>query len=1072
MNLIRLAVERPVALLSLVLIVLIFGMVALARIPVQLAPDVDQPTISITTMWAGSAPEEVEREILFRQEEALKGLENVRNVTSNAEQGRARVTLEFANGTNIDRALLLVGNRLQQISGYPNEVDEPVLSTAGTEDNPIAWFSLVRLAGNERPVAQFGDLVEDVVRERMQRVEGVSEVNVYGGAERRIEVLVLPEALARYRLTVSDLVDALRAANATVSAGDVEEGKRSYVVRAEGELKTVEAVESVVIRSGGSGAGGSGGGAPKFGRVTVGDLAEVQFGYPEPRATIRQLGQPALSLNVTRETGANVIVVMDGIRNAVQELNEGALAEAGLQLLWNYDETTYIEASIELVQSNIYIGGALAALVLFLFLRSFGATAAVAFAIPISLIGAFVAMAALGRSINVISLAGLAFAVGMVVDAAIVVQENIYRLHEGGMRARKAAAEGAQQVWGAVMAGAITTVLVFVPILILELEVGQLFRDIAVALSVAIVLSLVVAVTVVPSLSARFLDYGKGRDGKPHRHYLPVVDEAASLFARGVAGYTRRVVGHRLLAITVVLSVSAAAGVAAWTFLPKLEYLPEGNRNLVIGRITPPPGYNLKTVEQIATRLEDAVRPLWEDLTVSMPNAPDGEAPLQMRRFFFVALPTQIIIGATATDESRAGELVPTIQALTYQEPGAYGATYQPSIFGRGVSGGRTIELDVTGPTMDAILPVAQQAMQRLSEIFPRDAGNQLRPRPGLEFGAPELRILPDRVRLADAGVTVRQFADAIDAFNDGLRVAEVTIGGKRIDMTLLGTLGGAGSTQDIANLPVVTDSGVILPVSALADIELTAGPVTIRHRERLRTITLEIRPTPDVPLEQALEMIQSEVVQPLVDAGLPGGVAFSVSGTADKLTETFDAMVWNLALAIAIVYLVMAILFESFVYPLVMMLSVPLAAAGGIAGLAAVNTLVVQPLDMLTLLGFVILIGTVVNNAILLVHQSLYHLRHERMDPATAILEATRNRIRPIFMSTVTSVAGMLPLVVAPGAGSELYRGIGAVVVGGLMLSAILTLFVVPPMLSVVMGLVERKRAARTLAQALRHPS
>lgn len=1067
MNLIRLAVERPVALLSVVLMVLIFGMVALSRIPVQLAPDVDQPTISITTAWGGAAPEEVEREILFRQEEALKGLENVRTVTSNAELGRARVTLEFAIGTNIDRALLLVANRLQQISGYPTEVDEPVLSTAGTDDNPIAWFSLIRAAGNERPIPQYGDLVEDVVRERLQRVEGVSEVNVYGGAERRIEVLVLPEALARYRLTVSDLVDALRAANATVSAGDVEEGKRSYVVRAEGELKTADAVRAVVIRAGGEGAGST-----SFGRVTVGDIAQVQFGYPEPRATIRQLGRPALSLNVTRETGANVILVMDGIRAAVTELNEGVLAAEGLQLLWNYDETTYIESSIELVESNIYIGGALAALVLFVFLRSFGATAAVAFAIPISLIGAFVAMAALGRSINVISLAGLAFAVGMVVDAAIVVQENIFRLREGGMRARQAAADGAQQVWGAVMAGAVTTVLVFVPILILELEVGQLFRDIAVALSVAIVLSLVVAVTVVPSLSARLLNLGRDKDAPPRRLRVPLVDGAAGLFARFVGGYTRVVVRSRTLSLAVVAVVSVAAGTAAWMFLPKLEYLPEGNRNLVIGRIAPPPGYNLRTVGEIAGELEDAVASYWADPSASMPEDMDPEAPPKMQRFFFVALPTQIIIGATAEDDSRAAELVPIIQDLLYREPGAYGATYQPSIFGRGVSGGRTIELDVTGPTLSAILPVAQQAMAQLNGLFPREDGNQIRPQPGLEFGAPELRVLPDRVRLADAGVTVRQFADSIDAFNDGLRAAEVTVEGKRMDLTVLGTLGGAGSTQDIANLPVVTASGVILPVSALATIELTAGPVTIRHRERLRTITLEIRPTPDIPLEQALEMIQEQVVAPLSEAGLPAGVGFSISGTADRLTETFDAMIWNLLLAVAIVYLVMAILFESFVYPLVMMLSVPLAAAGGIAGLAVVNAFVPQPMDMLTLLGFVILIGTVVNNAILLVHQSLYHLRHEHLPPASAIYEATRNRIRPIFMSTVTSVAGMLPLVAAPGAGSELYRGIGAVVVGGLMLSAVLTLFVVPPMLSVVMSVVERKRAARHLVHAATHPA
>ena len=294
------------------------------------------------------------------------------------------------------------------------------------------------------------------------------------------------------------------------------------------------------------------------------------------------------------------------------------------------------------------------------------------------------------------------------------------------------------------------------------------------------------------------------------------------------------------------------------------------------------------------------------------------------------------------------------------------------------------------------------------------------------------------------------------------------TVGSKRVDLTLKGPSDGVTETQGIGNLPVVTSDGMILPASSLADVILTAGPTEIRHRDRARTITLEVVPRPDLPLQLALEMIEDEIIGPMSERGLPPGVKMVLSGTADKLTVTWNAMVRDLLIAIAIVYLVMAVLFESFIYPLVIMLSVPLAAAGGVGGLAILNLFTFQPLDMLTLLGFVILIGIVVNNAILLVHQTLFHLRHEGMSAESAIHEATRNRIRPIFMSTLTSVFGMLPLVLFPGAGSELYRGLGSVVLGGLSLSALLTLLIVPPMLSIIVAPLER-RAQRRVASGTR---
>jgi HAE1 family hydrophobic/amphiphilic exporter-1 len=874
-------------------------------------------------------------------------------------------------------------------------------------------------------------------------------VNVFGGSEREIQIIIEPTKMARYGLTITEVVQRLRAANASISAGDVKEGKRRWVARIEGELNDLDIIRSVVLRSLDDRATG------RLARVTVADVAEVAFAHKEPVSSIRLLGESALAMNAKREVGANVIETMAGIQAAIEELSATVIPEAGLKFRQVYKETVYITSAISLVQQNIWIGGTLAAIILLAFLRSIRATLVVSLAIPVSVVGSFVAMAALGRSINVISLAGLAFAVGMVVDAAIVVLENIYRLREAGYTRRQAAYEGARQVWGAVFVSALTTVMVFIPILVMELEVGQLFRDIAVAISVSVLLSLVVSVTVLPALASRLLPKGSGPQAAPTRLFIPGLDHLARGFVALVMGFVTVVARYKSVALIVVVLTTAAAGGAAWKYLPKLEYLPEGNRNLMFGIVIPPPGYNLKTMTEIAERIEDSTRPLWA--SVAGPEDEPGKPP-KIDRFFFVAFRATTFLGAAAVDPSRAAELQPVLSDPVYREPGTFALINQLSLFGRGFGGGRKIEVDIMGPDLEANLAVAVQAAGRILRLMPQEEGNQFRPNPGLELGAPEVRLIPNRLRLADNDVSAREFGNTLDAFNDGVRIAEVTVGAKRIDLTLKGPEDQVTQTQGIGNLPVVTSDGMIIPASSLAEVVLTAGPTEIRHRDRARTITLEVVPHQELPLQQALEMIQGEVIGPLTEAGLPAGVNVRVSGTADKLTVTWNAMVRDLLIAIAIVYLVMAVLFESFIYPLVILLSVPVAAAGGVAGLALLNIQTFQALDMLTLLGFVILVGIVVNNAILLVHQTLFHLRHEAMSADAAIREATRNRIRPIFMSTLTSVVGMLPLVLFPGAGSELYRGLGSVVVGGLALSALLTLVLVPPMLSIVVGPLERR--------------
>src|SRR6056297_3351166 len=542
MDLIRASIERPIAVIAVVVMAVLFGALALSRIPVQLAPDVRKPVVVVETIWPGAAPAEIEREIINQQEDAFRGLEGLERMTSRSRTGRAQVTLEFAVGSDMGDVLLLVSNRLDRVGGYPAEAGEPTLNTSGADDSPIAWVMVKAADGNTRPLPEFGDFVEDVVKERLERVNGVSTVSVLGGVSRELQIVIRPEELARLGLTIPEVVARLRAENISISAGDVEEGKRQYTVRADGNLNTIDAINSVVLRSQSLGDNGA------LGRVRVGDVAEVGFSYKENTARLRFRGEPALAFNIVREQGANVISTMAEIKEVIATLEAGPVATNGLTLEQVYDETIYIEGAIDLVTQNIWIGGLLAATVLMIFLRSPRATLVISMAIPVSIVATFVAMAVTGRTLNVISLAGIAFAIGMIVDAAIVVLENIYRLHEQGMNRRDAAYHGAKQVWGAILVSALTTVLVFVPILIMQLEAGQLFRDIAVAISVSVLLSLVVAVTVIPALSSRLLASGQTKTTMR----IWGLDHFGAGFRAAVMAYVRLTVRIRTVGILFV----------------------------------------------------------------------------------------------------------------------------------------------------------------------------------------------------------------------------------------------------------------------------------------------------------------------------------------------------------------------------------------------------------------------------------------------------------------------------------------------------------------------------------------
>ena len=1070
MNVIQFAIRYPITTTVAVILVVLFGLVSLTKLPIQLTPDVSKPKITIQTRWPGASPKEVEREIVDKQEEQLKGVEGLEKMFGESSYDSGEIILRFPAGTNTETALLRVSNRLNQVKKYPDEVDEPVISSADTRGSAMGWFIFEPLEGNPVAIDTLRDFAEDVIKARFERIPGVAASNVYGGRERELRVLVDPLKLAIRSLTVLDLAQALDQENRDYSAGDFDEGKRAYVVRTTGEYQSPEDVGNVIIARRD--------GAP----VYVRDIATVSIAYKKPAHVVREMGRNSIAVNAIRETGANTLDTMQELREAVQELNDEILQRRSFKLFQVYDETDYIYSSINLVQKNLVIGSILAVTILFLFLRTASTTFVVGLAIPVSIMGTFIALWVLDRNVNVISLAGMTLAGGMLVDNSIVVLENIYRHRESGKSLWQAAYDGTVEVWGAVLASTLTTIAVFVPIVFIEEQAGQLFRDIAIAISAGVGLSLLVSITVIPCLSARILTTtNRGRRRSFAGSKLPaedVVDRGARPAGRKkktadrIGDFVYWMCGSVGWRVVIVFGLTAFALGIITQLLPKAEYLPSGNRNLIFGVVLPPPGYNTEKYVRLGESIETVLAPHWD----AEPGSPE-EAALDgpsIRNFFYVARGRGVFMGGRTNDDAHIRDLIPVFRRAMADIPGIIGIVTQSSLFQRGLGEGRNIDIEITGPDLDKLLALGGRIFGQIQAILP---GAQVRPKPSLDLGSPEVRVHLRRDRAADVQMTNQALGFTIDALVDGAKASDYQFEGDEIDLTIRGIDQYADRTQDLGNLPIFTPGGRLTTVGDIADIRLVAGPEQINHIERERAITIQVIPPSQIPLETAMDLIQQEVVRPIEQAGNLGRLYnIHLAGTADDLTKTYDALKYNLLMAVLITYLLMAALFESFLYPLVIIFSVPLAAAGGLLGLSVVNRVIAyQPMDVLTMLGFIILIGVVVNNAILVVHQALNFMDPQRLNlwapgedqaasgmPAReAIAESVRSRVRPIMMSMLTTTFGLLPLVLASGAGSELYRGIGSVVLGGLMLSTMFTLLLVPAIFSLMMGWKHRRNAA-----------
>jgi hydrophobic/amphiphilic exporter-1 (mainly G- bacteria), HAE1 family len=1174
MDIIRWSIQRPVSVTVGVILVVLFGLIGLGAIPIQLTPTVDRPIITVTTEWPGRSPEEVVDQITRKQEERFKSVGNLKAMRSLSREGMAEVTLEFMVGADIRRALQEVSDALRQVPRYPEDVREPRVKAAeGASENAIAWIILdldpaAAHKHQDFDITTLFDAMDREVKPYLERIDGVAEVNVYGGRPRELHVMLEPVALAQRGLSHQNVIDALRRENTNISAGAVAEGKRDYRIRVIGQYTSEsEALDTIV--------------AYREGRpVYVRDVGTVELGYQKQRGFVRSMGYPCLAMNVIRQGGANVVEVMTDVRGRLDEVRTEILprihptAGPDLRLRQVYDETVYISSAIRLVIRNMWIGGTLAAMALLLFLRSVKTTLIVVVAIPISIIGTFLVMLAAGRTLNIISLAGLAFAAGMVVDNAVVVLENIDRRRKMGDGAFEAVYRGAREVWGAILAGTLTTIAVFVPILTLQEEVGQLFFDLTLALTASVALSLIVATTVLPSAAAVLLGSGTavGSRWRGMRELFGLAPLAASLGRALRNGIYWLITGWRAWTIrpALIITMTTASILGALYLMPPLDYLPAGNRNLVFGGMNIPPGLSLEQQTRYAERVEAAVGPyLAADARdpaslAALPPIVRLDAPGQMfdpvpvENFFIGAFGGTMFAGATSQLEQVVIPVGSLLTVAINSIPDVRGGAGQASIFGfRG--GGNSINLEISGFDLDRVNAAAGMVFGSAGQRY--SWGNVRSDPANFNLTQPEMRLVLNR-QGRELGLRTQDLGTAARSLVDGAFAGEFTIDSRTIDLVVLPAGGQLDYRESILDVPVATPAGPIVPLHTVVDVVPASAPQQIQRIEEWPSVTIRITPPKERALGEVMEEIEREIIAPARAAGLiDPTMRIRMEGTAARLTEVKHALfghaengaaapwqrpmqVLSIVLALAgaaaafytlyraavagrrdfaygaigflllglviggvlmgmatqpqlmtarfvwallVTYLLMCALFESFIFPFVIMFSVPLAMVGGFAGLAIVHwwtlqnpTIAPQQFDVLTMIGFIMLVGVVVNNAILLVQQTLNFMRpghgyaqgtEEPLPALQAIAESVRTRVRPIFMTAFTTTGASLPLVVAPGAGSEMYRGLGAVILGGLLVSTVFTLLLVPLVLSLVMQMNQGARAFLA-SRAHAHPA
>ncbi len=1015
MNLTEICIRRPVLAWMLIAATVLFGLVAGSRIGISQFPDVDFPTISVNVDWEGAAPEVVESEIVEIMEDALAQVEGVRSITSSSRQGGARLTVELNLERDVDLALQDVQTKIAQAQRrLPRDIDPPTVSKSNPEDQPILWIGL----SGPFPRQVLSDTARYRLKDKLQTIPGIGEIFMGGYLERNVRIWLDATRLDEHRLTVTDVIAAIQREHVELPAGRLEADGREVNVRVLGEAIDLEGFRRIVVAERG--------GAP----VRLQDVALVEDGFEDVRRLARVDGEPAQGLGIKKMRGANAVEVAHRVKESLAEIQE-TLPE-GMKVGINFDSTQFIEESVHEIQFELVLSVILTAVVCWLFLGSLSSTLNVILAIPMSLLGTVAVIYFLGFTFNTFTLLGLALAVGIVVDDAIMVLENIFRHGEMGKDRVRAAREGTAEITFAALAATIAVVAIFTPVIFMEGVVGKFFLQFGVTLCVAVLLSYLEAITLAPARCAQMLNTSREGRGKLGR----TVDAG---FARLEAAY--RATLHRALSRSGLVLAGAAllfaVSILTLRALPS-EFVPSQDQSRLMIRVQTAVGSDLLETDQLFRKAEEILSSRPEVTRCFAVVGGFGGSGVNSGVIFTTLVPPA---KRKLTHLEFAGEIRKELNAI----PGLKAVVQDPSQQGFTARRGFPVEFSVRGPDWDRLVDISGEVMGGLQAT-----GTVVDLDTDYEVGMPELRITPDRARCADLGIPVEDVAAAINGLVGGVRVGKYSEGGRRLDVRLRLLADQRAKPEDVMRLRVRTAGGDLVPLASVGTTEERPALQAITRSDRERAITISANVAAGRSQREAIEAVEK------LGVDLPTGYRLVLGGASVAFQDSRGSLLFALFLGIAVAYMVLASQFNSHLPPVTVLSILPLSVAGAAGALALAG----KSLNIFSMIGLLLLLGIAKKNSIILVDYARQKL-DEGKSAREAILEAGPRRLRPILMTSMATMMAAVPPALGFGPGSETRTPMAIAIIGGLVVSTALSLFVVPAFFLVSNDLAARLRAA-----------
>jgi len=1004
------SIKNPVFAWVLMAGILVFGWVGYKRLGVSQLPDVDFPVVTVSVTWEGAAPEVMETEVTDVIEDAVMSVEGIKEVTSNSQQGQASITIELNLNRDIDAALQDVQTKIAQAQlNLPRDIDPPIVTKTNPEDQPIMWLAL----SGDRPFKDLVHYVSETLKDQFTTVSGVGDIRLGGYVDPNLRVWLDAAKMREKELTVEDVLNAITTQHSDLPAGYIDTGHKEINVRVYGEAATAEAFSNLIIPSRVRG-------GPVWTDLHIGDIGKVEDGLADERRISRTGGKRAIGIGIIKQRGTNAVSVAEAVKKKAEALKP--MLPDGMQLTVVFDATKFIEQSVHSLTMNLVLAALLTSIVCYVFLGSFSATFNVLLSIPVSIMGAFIIIYFLGFTINTFTMLGLTLVIGIVVDDAIMVLENISRYHEQGLERKEAAIIGARQITFAALAASIAILAIFVPVIFMQGVIGKFFFQFGITISVAVLFSLLEALTIAPMRCSQFLTVGHStRLGK-------FMDDRMHALSRRYEQALRFCLDHRkkVLAVSLgvfILSFQLTKGI-------KKEFVPSQDQSRFLVRLVLPLGTSIEETDALFKKAEAFLmtQPALNKYYSAIGGFTGGQVNTGM---LFVTMKDKKdrpkVNGHPMTQQEFMGVVrkefsgLPNVERAIIQDLSQSGFTAQR---------GFPVEFTLRGPDWTKLADYGKQIMDKMKE-----SGLMTDIDTDYQLGMPELRVLPDRTKASQQGVSVSSIATTINAMIGGVRNGKFTNNGKRYDIRVRLNQADRASPDDVKGIWVRNQYGEVVPLSDVVTSNIEPSLFSITRKNRERAISIFANPAAGHSQQEAIDYVRT-----MSDKVLEGEYHAVFSGGSQAFAESFKSLVFALLMGIFVAYMVLATQFGSFIHPFTVLLALPFSVTGAFAALFISR----NSMNLYSMIGLILLMGIVKKNSILLVDFT-NEQRHQGKAPREALLEACPVRLRPILMTSIATVAAAIPEALSWGAGSETMTPMAVSVIGGVTVSTILTLFVVP---------------------------